>query len=66
MVQLKQWKRGRTAYREMRTRGVPGQLAAVAAKHTRSWWRLSRHGAIQTALPGKLFEQMGLPRLAPH
>jgi RNA-directed DNA polymerase len=66
MVQLKQWKRGRTAYREMRTRGVPDQLAAVAAKHTRSWWRLSRHGALQTALPGRLFDQMGLPRLAPH
>jgi RNA-directed DNA polymerase len=66
MVQLKQWKRGRTAYREMRTRGVPDQLAAVAAKHTRSWWRLSRHGALQTALPGRLFEQMGLPRLQPH
>jgi RNA-directed DNA polymerase len=66
MVQLKQWKRGRTAYREMRTRGVPEQLAAGAAKHTRSWWRLSRHGALQTALPGKLFEQMGLPRLASH
>jgi group II intron reverse transcriptase/maturase len=65
MVQLKQWKRGRTAYREMRTRVVPEQLAAVAAKHTRSWWRMSRHGALQTALPGRLFEQMGLPRLRP-
>ena len=65
MVQLKQWKRGRTAYREMRTRGVPDQLAAGAAKHTRSWWRLSRHGALQTALPGRLFEEMGLPRLRP-
>jgi group II intron reverse transcriptase/maturase len=66
MVQLKQWKRGRTAYREMRTRGVPEQLARAAATHARSWWRLSRHGALQTALPGKLFEQMGLPRLVPH
>lgn len=66
MVQLKQWKRGRTVYREMRTRGVPEQLARAAATHTRSWWRLSRHGALQTALPGKLFEQIGLPRLAPH
>jgi RNA-directed DNA polymerase len=66
MVQLKQWKRGRTAYREMRTRGVPDQLARPAALHARSWWRLSRHGALQSALPGKLLEQMGLPRLAPH
>jgi RNA-directed DNA polymerase len=63
MVQLKQWKRGTTAYREMRTRGVPEQLAAKAARFTRNWWRLSTHGALHTALPGKLFEQMGLPRL---
>jgi len=49
----------------MRTRGVPDQLAAGAAKHARSWWRLSRHGALQTALPGRLFEEMGLPRLQP-
>jgi len=66
MVQLKQWKRGRTAYREMRTRGVPDQLARAAAAHMRSWWKLSSHGALHTALPGKLFEQMGLPRLSPH
>jgi group II intron reverse transcriptase/maturase len=66
MVRLKQWKRGRTAYREMRTRGVPDQLARAAAAHTRRWWRLSAHGALHTALPGKLFEQMGLPRLSPH
>jgi group II intron reverse transcriptase/maturase len=66
MVQLKQWKRGATAYREMRTRGVPEWLAAKAARFTRNWWRLSSHGALHTALPGKLFEQMGLPRLAPH
>jgi group II intron reverse transcriptase/maturase len=66
MVQLKQWKRGRTAYREMRTRGVPDQLARAAAAHTRRWWRLSAHGALHTTLPGKLFEQMGLPRLTPH
>lgn len=66
MVQLKQWKRGATVYREMRTRGVPDQLARAAGAHARSWWRLSSHGALHTALPGKLFEQMGLPRLAPH
>lgn len=66
MVQLKQWKCGRTAYREMRTRGVPDQLARAAAAHMRRWWMLSTHGAVHTALPGKLFEQMGLPRLAPH
>jgi RNA-directed DNA polymerase len=66
MVKLKQWKRGRTAYREMRTLGTPEWLARKAARFTRSWWRLSSHGALHTALPGRLLEQMGLPRLAPH
>ena len=65
MVKLKQWKRGRTAYREMRTLGTPEWLARKAARFTRHWWRLSRHGALQTALSGRLFEQMGLPRLQP-
>lgn len=66
MVQLKQWKHGRTVYREMRTRGVPDPLARAAAAHARRWWRMSSHGALHTALPGKHFEQMGLLRLAPH
>jgi len=66
MVQLKQWKRGTTVYREMRTRGVPEWLAAKAARFTTNWWRLTQHGALNTALPGKYFEGLGLPRLRPH
>jgi group II intron reverse transcriptase/maturase len=66
MVQLKQWKRGTTAYRELRRRGLPDRLARAAAAHVRSWWRTAHHGALHTALPGKLLEQMGLPRLQPH
>ncbi len=66
LVQLKQWKRGRTAYREMGTLGTPEWLARKAARFTRHWWKLTNHGALTTALPGKLFEQMGLPRLQPH
>ncbi len=66
MVQLKQWKRGTTAYREMRSRGVPEWLALKAARYARNWWKLSGHGALHTALPGKYFESLGLPRLQPH
>ena len=66
MVQLKQWKRGTTAYREMRSRGLPGKLARAAAANARRWWAMSNHGALQTALPGKYFEGLGLPRLKPH
>jgi RNA-directed DNA polymerase len=66
MVQLKQWKRGPTMYRELRRRGVPERVSRAAAAHGRSWWRIAGHGALHTAMPGKYLEGMGLPRLAPH
>lgn len=66
MVQLKQWKNPPTVFRELRRRGVPERIARAAAAWGRRWWGLSKHGALNTALPGKLFERMGLPRLAPH
>jgi RNA-directed DNA polymerase len=65
MVRLKQWKQGTTVYRELRRRGLPDRLARAAAAHTRSWWRTANHGALKTAMPGELLEQMGLPRLRP-
>jgi group II intron reverse transcriptase/maturase len=66
MVQLKQWKHPPTVFRELRRRGVPERIARAAAAWGRRWWGLSKHGALNTALPGKLFEQMGLVRLQPH
>jgi group II intron reverse transcriptase/maturase len=66
MVQLKQWKHPPTVFGELRRRGVPERIARAAAAWGRRWWGLSKHGALNTALPGKLFEQMGLVRLQPH
>lgn len=66
MVQLKQWKNPPTVFRELRRRGVPERIARAAAAWGRRWWGLAKHGALNTALPGKHFEQMGLPRLQPH
>jgi RNA-directed DNA polymerase len=63
-VQLKQWKRGTTVYRELRRRVVPEWLAPRAAHFARSWWRVAGHGALHTALPGSYFERLGVPRLA--
>jgi RNA-directed DNA polymerase len=63
-VQLKQWKRGRTVYRELSARGVPERLAPRAARFARNWWRVAAHGAMHTALPGSYFERLGVPRLA--
>jgi RNA-directed DNA polymerase len=64
MVQLKQWKRGTTAYRALRARGVPENAAASAAAHARRWWRTARHPALSLALPASYFDRQGVPRLA--
>jgi len=61
---LKQWRRGRTIYRELRRRGVGGKSVAIAARYGRSWWRVARWPALNIALPGRYFESLGVPRLA--
>ncbi len=61
--QLKQWKRGKTTFRELRARGLNEATAARVASNTRRWWRNSGM-AIHIALPNTLFEEMGLTRLA--
>jgi group II intron reverse transcriptase/maturase len=61
-LQLKQWKRGRTTYRELIARGLDPDLAAQVAAHTRRWWKSSAM-ALHLALPNRLFDELGLPRL---
>ena len=63
-IQLKQWKRGRTVYRELRSRGMSRDAAAIVASNARRWWRNSAM-AINIALPNSYFESLGVPRLAP-
>ena len=62
-IQLKQWKRGTTIYRELRSRGLSENTAAKVAGNARRWWRNSGQ-AINIALPGSHFDGLGLPRLA--
>ena len=62
-LQLKQWKRGRTVYRELRARGTSPKNAAIVAANARRWWRNSAM-LLHTALPNRFFDQLGLPRLA--
>lgn len=64
MVQLKQWKCGSTAFRELRARGVPGPIAARACAHVHRWWPTSKHFALNMALPTCYFDRLGVPRLA--
>lgn len=62
-VQLHQWKRGRTVYRELRARGTPHDVAAIVARFTRRWWHNSAMH-LNIALPASHFDGLGLPRLA--
>jgi RNA-directed DNA polymerase len=63
-LQLKQWRRGTTTFRELRARGVPEWLVRKGAAHRRSWWWAAALGAMQAALPGRYFDRLGVPRLA--
>ena len=62
-LHLKQWKRGTTVYRELRSRGMSHSSAAQVAASTRRWWHNSAM-AIHVALPNGYFDQLQLPRLA--
>jgi len=63
-VQLKQWKRGTTAYRELRARGVSDVTAREGAAHVRHWWAAASYPAFTSALPTSHFDRLGVPRLA--
>lgn len=62
-IYLKQWKRGRTTYRELVSRGLSSDLAAKVAVNSHRWWRNSGIG-IHIAFPVEHFDSLGLPRLA--
>ena len=61
-LQLKQWKRGKTVYRELRARGAPADVAAAIAAHTHRWW-LTSAKLLNSVLPSRIFDELGVPRL---
>jgi RNA-directed DNA polymerase len=62
-LQLKQWKRGHTAAHALRSLGLPEWLVRKGSGFAKRWWWAATLGATNTALPGKYFEQLGVPRL---
>ncbi|MFZ5786669.1 MAG: group II intron reverse transcriptase/maturase [Acidobacteriota bacterium] len=61
-LQLKQWRRGTTVYRELVRRGMSGRSAAGIASRTRRWWSTSGK-LLNTALPNRWITDLGVPRL---
>jgi RNA-directed DNA polymerase len=60
-VVWKQWKRGRTRFRELCKRGVSKDLAAKTAGSSHGPWRLANSPALSIALHNAYFAQLGLP-----
>jgi RNA-directed DNA polymerase len=62
-LQLKYWKRGPTIFRELRARGMSDRVARQVAGNSRRWWRDAAMD-LNMALPNKLFDELGVTRLA--
>ncbi len=62
-IHLKQWRRPKTIYRELRNRGLSDIGARRVAVNDRRWWRNSAM-LINVAFPIRYFDELGVPRLA--
>jgi RNA-directed DNA polymerase len=65
LLQVKQWKRGTTAYPRLVAMGVQGAAAIHTAQHLRRWWYAAHSPGITFAMPRAYFRNLGLPQLAP-
>ena len=62
-IQLKQWKRPGTIYRELKALEATEDAAKQVAGNCHRWWRNSR-GAINSVLTIAYFDRLGVPRLS--
>ncbi|ABE31741.1 reverse transcriptase family protein [Paraburkholderia xenovorans LB400] len=62
-IQLKQWKRGPTMFRELRALGASPAVAQRVAANSRCWWRNSDK-LLNSVLTVAWFDRLGLPRLS--
>jgi len=62
-IQLKQWKRGKTMYRELLALGAKPAVAQKVAANSRCWWRNSAK-LLNSVLTIAYFDRLGLTRLS--
>jgi RNA-directed DNA polymerase len=63
LLQVKQWKRGRTAYSRLVAMGAPEPAAIHTAQHLRRWWYAAHSPGANLAMPKAFFTRLGLPQL---
>jgi len=61
-IQLKQWKRGTTAYRALTRLGVVPALAASLASRVKRWWHTSL--SLSSVLNIAHFDRLGVPKFS--
>lgn len=66
LLQVKQWKRGTTAYPRLVALGAPVGAAAHTAQHLRRWWHAAHSPGVTFAMPRAYFKRLGLLQLAPQ
>ncbi len=64
LLQIKQRKRGTTAYPRLVAMGANDVTAKYTAQHLRRWWYAAHTVGITLAMPAAYFDRLGLPRLA--
>ncbi len=62
-MHLKQWRRGTTAFAQLRRLGASRDVAAQVAANCGHWWRGST-GMLNKVLTVAYFDRLGLPRLS--
>lgn len=62
-IQLRQWKRGTTMFRELRALGANATVAHRVAANSHRWWRNSGK-LLNSVLTLAWFDSLGLPRLS--
>jgi len=62
-IQLRQWKRGKTMFRELCAMGASTEVARKVAANSRRWWYNSAM-LLNSVLTLSWFDSLGLPRLA--
>jgi group II intron reverse transcriptase/maturase len=62
-LQLKQWRRGTTMYRELRRLGATADEAGQIAGNAKRWWHNSRR-VVQRILNTAYFDNLGVPKFS--
>ena len=63
MVYLKQWKNGKTCYRNLMAKGLNSDAAKSIAANHRRYWAMSGTSGMNVAFPNNHFASLGIPRI---